>query len=77
MLVPTASLPMGTLRTKSARTTSVSRFRLWRLTRAAAVAADNGIPFYVCAPLSTIDLKTATGDAIVIEVRLASVPAVL
>lgn len=35
-----------------------------------AIAANRfGVPFYVCAPSSTIDLKTATGADIVIEQR--------
>jgi methylthioribose-1-phosphate isomerase len=39
-------------------------------TYAVAVAArHHGIPFYVCAPWSTIDHATANGDAIVIEQR--------
>jgi methylthioribose-1-phosphate isomerase len=39
-------------------------------TYAVAVAAKHhGIPFYVCAPWSTIDRATASGDAIVIEQR--------
>jgi methylthioribose-1-phosphate isomerase len=39
-------------------------------TYAVAVAArHHGIPFYVCAPSSTIDRATASGDAIVIEQR--------
>jgi methylthioribose-1-phosphate isomerase len=39
-------------------------------TYAVAVAAKHhGIPFYVCAPWSTIDRATATGDAIIIEER--------
>jgi methylthioribose-1-phosphate isomerase len=39
-------------------------------TYAVAVAAKyHGIPFYVCAPWSTIDRATANGDAIVIEQR--------
>lgn len=41
-------------------------------TYALAVLADaHGIPFYVAAPLSTIDFDTPTGDAIVIEERTA------
>ena len=32
-------------------------------------AAYHGVPFYVCAPWSTIDPSTATGDAIPIEMR--------
>ncbi|MCL2362451.1 MAG: S-methyl-5-thioribose-1-phosphate isomerase [Defluviitaleaceae bacterium] len=35
----------------------------------AVLAKNFGIPFYVCAPLSTIDMATATGDDIVIEER--------
>jgi methylthioribose-1-phosphate isomerase len=35
----------------------------------AAIAQRHGIPFYVAAPLSTIDSGTATGDAIPIEER--------
>jgi methylthioribose-1-phosphate isomerase len=35
----------------------------------AILAKEHGIPFYVAAPWSTIDLKTATGDAIPIEER--------
>ena len=37
----------------------------------AVLAKENGIPFYVAAPTSTIDLKTATGDDIPIEERSA------
>ena len=37
----------------------------------AVVARENGIPFYVAAPVSTIDLGTATGADIVIEERPA------
>ncbi|MDZ5710960.1 S-methyl-5-thioribose-1-phosphate isomerase [Jeotgalibacillus haloalkalitolerans] len=37
----------------------------------AILAKAHGIPFYVAAPLSTIDLETATGDDIVIEERHA------
>ncbi len=33
------------------------------------LAGEHGIPFYVAAPLSTIDLGTKTGDDIVIEQR--------
>ena len=41
-------------------------------TYALAVAAHHhGIPFYVCAPWSTIDRATAAGDAIPIEQRHA------
>jgi S-methyl-5-thioribose-1-phosphate isomerase len=35
----------------------------------ALCAADNGIPFYVAAPLSTFDLECPTGNAIPIEER--------
>lgn len=35
----------------------------------AILAKRYGIPFYVCAPLSTIDLKCKTGDDIHIELR--------
>jgi methylthioribose-1-phosphate isomerase len=35
----------------------------------AVLAARHGIPFYVCAPTSSIDLATATGDDIEIEER--------
>lgn len=35
----------------------------------AAVAKRYGVPFYVCAPTSTIDLDTPTGDEICIEQR--------
>ena len=35
----------------------------------AILAREHGIPFYVAAPWSTIDLATATGDAIPIEER--------
>src|SRR5487761_1150566 len=37
----------------------------------AILAKEHGIPFYVAAPISTIDLKTATGEAIPIEERAA------
>jgi methylthioribose-1-phosphate isomerase len=37
----------------------------------AMMAHAHGVPFYVAAPLSTIDLETATGDAIPIEQRSA------
>lgn len=37
----------------------------------AVLAKEHGIPFYVAAPWSTIDLNTATGDAIPIEERSA------
>lgn len=36
---------------------------------AAVLAKAHGIPFYIAAPLSTIDLKTKTGQQIVIEER--------
>jgi methylthioribose-1-phosphate isomerase len=35
----------------------------------AAVARDNNIPFYIVAPTSTVDLRTATGAQIPIEQR--------
>lgn len=35
----------------------------------AVLAREHGIPFYVAAPLSTIDLETATGEEIPIEQR--------
>ena len=37
----------------------------------AVLAARHGIPFYVCAPLSSVDLDTADGSAIPIEERPA------
>jgi methylthioribose-1-phosphate isomerase len=37
----------------------------------AILAREHGIPFYVAAPWSTIDLATPTGDAIAIEERPA------
>ena len=37
----------------------------------AVLAKENGVPFYVVAPTSTVDLKTANGDAIPIEERPA------
>jgi methylthioribose-1-phosphate isomerase len=37
----------------------------------AVLAKEHGIPFYVAAPWSTIDLNTATGDEIPIEERAA------
>ena len=37
----------------------------------AVLAKEHGIPFYVAAPWSTIDLETPTGDAIPIEERPA------
>lgn len=36
---------------------------------AALAARQYGVPFYVCAPTSTIDMETLTGDDIVIEER--------
>jgi methylthioribose-1-phosphate isomerase len=38
----------------------------------AVLARENGIPFYVAAPLSTIDLSLASGDQIPIEERSAA-----
>ena len=38
----------------------------------AVLAKAHGIPFYVAAPISTIDLATAHGDQIPIEERAAS-----
>ncbi|MCW5965381.1 MAG: S-methyl-5-thioribose-1-phosphate isomerase [Bryobacterales bacterium] len=38
----------------------------------AVLAKENGVPFYVAAPISTIDLKLASGDEIPIEERAAS-----
>jgi methylthioribose-1-phosphate isomerase len=35
----------------------------------ALAARDNGIPFYPCVPVSTVDLSLPTGDAIPIEER--------
>src|SRR5207247_10058527 len=35
----------------------------------AVLAKEHGLPFYVAAPLSTIDLATATGESIPIEER--------
>ncbi|MBM3794292.1 MAG: S-methyl-5-thioribose-1-phosphate isomerase [Acidobacteria bacterium] len=37
----------------------------------AVLAKENGIPFYVAAPISTLDLTLATGDQIPIEERSA------
>ncbi|MBN1427159.1 MAG: S-methyl-5-thioribose-1-phosphate isomerase [Anaerolineae bacterium] len=37
----------------------------------AVVARENGVPFYVAAPTSTIDMNTPTGDEIEIEERPA------
>ena len=38
----------------------------------AVLAKENGVPFYVAAPISTLDLSLASGDAIPIEQRAAS-----
>jgi len=38
----------------------------------AVLARANGIPFYVAAPFSTVDLATPSGDAIPIEQRAAA-----
>lgn len=38
----------------------------------AVLAKENGIPFYVAAPISTLDLSIATGDQIPIEERSAA-----
>ena len=38
----------------------------------AVLAKENGVPFYVAAPLSTFDLTLASGDLIPIEQRAAS-----
>jgi methylthioribose-1-phosphate isomerase len=38
----------------------------------AVLAKENGVPFYVAAPVSTLDLTLATGDEIPIEQRAAS-----
>jgi methylthioribose-1-phosphate isomerase len=38
----------------------------------AVLAKENGVPFLVAAPVSTLDLNTATGDLIPIEQRAAS-----
>jgi methylthioribose-1-phosphate isomerase len=37
----------------------------------AVLAKENAVPFYVAAPISTLDLTLATGDAIPIEERPA------
>ena len=37
----------------------------------AVIAKENGIPFYVAAPISTLDLSLSTGDQIPIEERSA------
>jgi methylthioribose-1-phosphate isomerase len=36
------------------------------------LAKENGVPFYVAAPMSTLDLALASGDAIPIEQRPAA-----
>jgi len=38
----------------------------------AVLAKENGVPFYVAAPISTLDLTLASGDQIPIEQRPAS-----
>ena len=38
----------------------------------AVLAKENGVPFYVAAPVSTLDLSLASGDAIPIEQRSAT-----
>jgi methylthioribose-1-phosphate isomerase len=38
----------------------------------AVLAKENGVPFYVAAPISTVDLKTPTGEQIPIEERASS-----
>jgi methylthioribose-1-phosphate isomerase len=38
----------------------------------AVLAKENGVPFYVAAPVSTLDLTLASGDEIPIEQRAAS-----
>jgi methylthioribose-1-phosphate isomerase len=38
----------------------------------AVLAKENGVPFYVAAPISTLDLTLASGDGIPIEQRAAS-----
>jgi len=38
----------------------------------AVLAKENGVPFYVAAPVSTLDLSLPSGDAIPIEERAAS-----
>lgn len=35
----------------------------------AILAREHGVPFYVAAPISTIDMETSSGDAIVVEER--------
>jgi len=37
----------------------------------AVLARENGVPFYPCVPISTVDLSTPTGDDIPIEERSA------
>jgi len=37
----------------------------------AVLAKENNVPFYVAAPISTVDLKTASGEGIPIEERAA------
>jgi len=38
----------------------------------AVLAKENGVPFYVAAPVSTLDLRLASGDQIPIEERAAA-----
>jgi methylthioribose-1-phosphate isomerase len=38
----------------------------------AVLAKENGVPFYVAAPISTLDLTLASGDQIPIEQRAAA-----
>ena len=38
----------------------------------AVLAKENGVPFYVAAPISTLDLTLASGDSIPIEQRAAA-----
>jgi len=38
----------------------------------AVLAKENGVPFYVAAPISTVDLKTPSGEQIPIEERASS-----
>jgi len=38
----------------------------------AVLAKENGVPFYVAAPISTMDLSLASGDQIPIEQRAAA-----
>ena len=56
---PTASPPMATWPTRSGPI------------RVAVLAKENGVPFYVAAPVSTFDLTLASGDQIPIEQRSA------